>query len=158
MAEVIVGIDGSERSEDALAFACRLGGATVTLAAAYPYEDWPTLATGPEYREFLREETVAILDRMRASLNGGDVTAHALADRSPARALHHLAEHEGAALIVVGSTHRGKLGRVMPGSTADRLLHGSPCPVAVVPRQYRTREPAPIRTVGVGYDGSEESP
>ena len=40
-------------------------------------------------------------------------------------------------LIVVGSTHTGRAGRVLPGSTAERLLHGSPCPVAVAPKGYR---------------------
>jgi nucleotide-binding universal stress UspA family protein len=43
----------------------------------------------------------------------------------------------------------------VPGSTGERLLHGSPCPVAIVPRGYA--EAGPIRTVGVGFDGSEES-
>ena len=42
-----------------------------------------------------------------------------------------------AALIVVGSTHTGRAGRVLPGSTGERLLHGSPCAVAVVPTDYR---------------------
>jgi nucleotide-binding universal stress UspA family protein len=37
--------------------------------------------------------------------------------------------------VVVGSTHRGPLGRTFPGSTGDRLLQGSACPVLVVPRQ-----------------------
>ena len=43
---------------------------------------------------------------------------------------------EDAGLIVVGSTHTGRAGRVLPGSTAERLLHGSPCPVAVAPKGY----------------------
>jgi nucleotide-binding universal stress UspA family protein len=43
----------------------------------------------------------------------------------------------------------------MPGSTGERLLHGAPCPVAIVPRGYA--DAGPIKTVGVGYDGSDES-
>ena len=66
-----------------------------------------------------------------------------------------LSEYIGPALVVVGSTRRGPVGRVVPGSTGERLLHGSPCPVAIVPRGYAVA--GPIRTVGVGYDGSEES-
>ncbi len=58
---------------------------------------------------------------------------------SPAHALHDLAEAEHAELIVVGSSHTGRLGRVAPGSTGERLLHGAPCAVAVVPHGYRTR-------------------
>ena len=44
-----------------------------------------------------------------------------------------------------------------PGATAERLLHGSPCAVAVVPEGYRTWPEEPIRRVGVGTDGSRES-
>ena len=44
----------------------------------------------------------------------------------------------GAALVVVGSTHTGHAGRVLPGSTGERLIHGAPCSVAVVPKDYRT--------------------
>jgi nucleotide-binding universal stress UspA family protein len=58
---------------------------------------------------------------------------------------------------VIGSSHRGAIGRVLAGTTAERLLHGAPCPVAVVPLGYREREESPIRTIGVGFDGSEES-
>ncbi len=42
------------------------------------------------------------------------------------RALHEVAEDEGADVIVLGSTHRGGLGRVLPGSVGERLLHGAP--------------------------------
>jgi nucleotide-binding universal stress UspA family protein len=57
-------------------------------------------------------------------------------------------------MLVVGSTHRAGLGRVMPGSVAERLLSGAPCPVAVAPRGY---EPLDIRVIAVGYDGSPEA-
>ena len=63
---------------------------------------------------------------------------------------------EGADLIVVGSTHTDHAGRIAPGSTAEQLLHGSPCPVAVAPDGYRLR-PAAFERVGVGYDGSDEA-
>ena len=35
------------------------------------------------------------------------------------------------------------------------MLAGTP--VAIVPSGYRTRDDAPIRTIGVGYDGGDES-
>ena len=60
-------------------------------------------------------------------------------------------------MIVVGSSHTGHLGRVVPGSTGERLLHGAPCAVAVVPNGYRTRADQPIRRIGVAYDASEEA-
>jgi nucleotide-binding universal stress UspA family protein len=57
----------------------------------------------------------------------------------------------------VGSTHVGTIGRVLPGATGERLLHGAPCAVAIVPEGYGQRAGAGIRTVGVAYDGSIEA-
>jgi nucleotide-binding universal stress UspA family protein len=160
MAEILVGIDDSAGAEDALAFARRLAdatGARLALGSAYPYEEWPSRVASHELGAFLRRETQALLDRRAASLGDDTVPTHAIADHSPARALHQLAERAGATLIVVGSTHRGAIGRVLPGSTGERLLHGSPCPVAIAPRGYAAAGSAPIRIVGAGYDTTDES-
>ena len=160
MSEIVVGIDDSASAEDALAFARRLAdatGARLQLASAYPYEEWPSRVASHEFGAHLRDEAQAVLDRRAASLGDDNVPMHAIADHSPARALHRVAEHIGAALTVVGSTHRGALGRVLPGSTGERLLHGSPCPVAIAPRGYAAQGSAPIGIVGVGYDTSDES-
>jgi nucleotide-binding universal stress UspA family protein len=46
---------------------------------------------------------------------------------------------------------------VFPGSTAERLLHGSPCSVAVVPKDYRNHADDAIRRIGVAYDDSDEA-
>jgi nucleotide-binding universal stress UspA family protein len=69
-------------------------------------------------------------------------------------ALHRVAEREDAALLVVGSTNRGATGRVLPGSTAERLMQGSPCPVAVIPHRW-SGDGSP-RMIGVAYVDTEE--
>jgi nucleotide-binding universal stress UspA family protein len=78
---------------------------------------------------------------------------------SPARGLAELAEEEGAAMVVAGSHRGGAFGRVASGGTAERLLHGSGCPVAVAPRGYRKRVADKLRRVGVAFadtpDGRE---
>jgi hypothetical protein len=61
-----------------------------------------------------------------------------------------------ADVLVLGSVHRGPLQRVVPGSVATRLLHGTPCPVAVAPRGYAAGEPK-LGTVGLAFDGMEEA-
>ena len=160
MSEIIIGVDGSERAEDAIAFGrvlARACGAAIKLAATFPQPDWPLGTVSGEYGEYLHEETGAMLERMRGALDEEDVALCAIADPSPAGGLHRLAERDGAAMIVIGSTHRGRVGRVLPGSTADRLLHGAPCPVAIVPRDYRLGAGRPPAVVGVGFDGSDES-
>ena len=47
-------------------------------------------------------------------------------------------------MIVVGSGSDGSWGTVVVSSTADRLLHSSPVPVAVAPRGYRRRPGATV--------------
>ena len=64
---------------------------------------------------------------------------------------------EQAAMIVVGSTHTGSLGRVRPGATGERLLNGAPCAIAVVPDGYRSGERDVAGAIGVAYDGSKEA-
>ena len=82
--------------------------------------------------------------------------------------LAELARAEAADLIVLGSTHRGPLGRVVPGAMAGRLLGEAPCAVAVAPPGFGkaadgydgwrplsggVEDPGP-RVIGVGFDGS----
>jgi nucleotide-binding universal stress UspA family protein len=158
MSEILVGVDGTAGAEDAVAFAIALAGvtgATLRLATAFPYDDIRSRASNEAYRDALREDALELIDRVAAEI-GGDVPTEVVANTSPPHALHTLCEETGAALIVLGSTHRGRVGRVLPGSTAERLLHGSPCAVAIVPHGYGSGE-HPIRTIGVGHDNSDES-
>jgi nucleotide-binding universal stress UspA family protein len=46
---------------------------------------------------------------------------------------------------------------VAPGTTGEHLLHGAPCPVAVVPRGHAVSSRTRISRVGVGIDGGPES-
>jgi nucleotide-binding universal stress UspA family protein len=155
MSEILVGIDGSAGAQDALAFAeqfAEITGARLRLAHAFPYDDTPSRAASTAFRDALHSEAEALL----AQVDVVDAPRHVVADVSPPHALHELAREHGSSLIVVGSTHRGPIGRVLPGSTNERLLHGSPCPVAIVPQGYAKAERT-LRTIGVGYEGSEES-
>lgn len=155
--EIVVGIDDSAGARDALAFATRLAscaGASVRLANAYNYSVVPSRARNETFRRALEEDSLDLLRVTAESVDGVSGT-DAIADPSAPHALHSLAEAVGAALVVVGSTHHGAAGRVVPGSTGERLLHGSPCPVAIVPRGYAKADS--IRSIGVGFDGSKES-
>ena len=51
----------------------------------------------------------------------------------PHEAIVEVARARGGDLIVVGSHGHGFMGRVLMGSTAERILHIAPCPVLVVP-------------------------
>jgi nucleotide-binding universal stress UspA family protein len=101
--------------------------------------------------EQLEEGPGESLDHLAEELRdqGVDADCRSLSGTSAARALHEAAEELGAGLLVVGSTERGGIGRVLPGSTAQRLMHGAPCPIAVVPRSWQ--RDGGLRTIGVGY-------
>jgi nucleotide-binding universal stress UspA family protein len=88
---------------------------------------------------------------------GLTVDCSARAFESAPQLLQNLADEEAAALVVVGSTRSGRWGRVLPGSTGERLLHGSPSPVGVAPLGYRSRGDRTLRRIGVAFDGSDES-
>lgn len=74
---------------------------------------------------------------------------------SAGRALHDVAEHYNAAAIVVGSSHRGPVGRVLMGDVAAGLLHGAPCPVVVAPRGYAAPADG-LRDIGVAFTDTPE--
>jgi nucleotide-binding universal stress UspA family protein len=97
-----------------------------------------------------REAAEAGLAGLRKELG---VQTRVLVDMSVPHAIHRLAADEGAELIVVGPTGRGLFGRVLPGSTAERLIHGAHCAVALVPGGWTER---PVRSVGVGFVDSAE--
>jgi nucleotide-binding universal stress UspA family protein len=65
------------------------------------------------------------------------------------RELQKVIDDESASLVVVGSSKRGVLGRVAPGTTAQRVINGCACPVVVVPHGYDP--PSRLSTVGVAF-------
>jgi nucleotide-binding universal stress UspA family protein len=135
--------------EFALALA-ELTGAEVLVASVAPSPYAGSLSE-PYAVDTTADDTVAAaLSRLRDQLG---VVTRSVTDASVPRALHALARDEEASTIVVGSTTRGHIGRVMPGSTAERLLHGSPCAVALAPRNYVR---APMANVAAGFVDSPE--
>ena len=100
----------------------------------------------------MREQAEEMLARARRILSDGVYADYrVVAATSAARGLHELAEAERADAVVVGSAHRGPLGRTFPGPTGERLLHGSAVPVAVAPRGLREHPRADLRTIAVAY-------
>jgi nucleotide-binding universal stress UspA family protein len=157
---VIVGVDGSERSVEALALADLLGpvlGRRVVIAYVHPYGRFSSLLSGGEYETLVREVAESTFDQIREHLPSvPERRMQLVSEESPAAGLHALAEREAAALIVLGSSHRSTIGRILVGGTGERLLSGAPAPVAVAPAGYAAGGGG-IQVVGCGFDGSPES-
>lgn len=125
---VLVGVDGSGEEAAALGrMLASLTGAPLALGAVYGYES-SSLAWPP------RDEAEAWLTAARRE---PDERTHLMLASSVAGGLDALAAREGAQIVVLGSSSRGPLGRLLAGSTARRVIHGAPCAVAVAPRGWR---------------------
>jgi nucleotide-binding universal stress UspA family protein len=154
---ILLGVDPVHHDPDAPVLAALLARATsapVIAIAAYGDETARTLADA-DHVHALRGDAMARLSAVEGAFHGLVVETEAVAGPSAARVLHDCAEARGAGLLVVGSTHRGKVGRIALGSTADRLLHGATCPVAVAPRGFAERMRG-IDRVGVAFVDTEE--
>jgi nucleotide-binding universal stress UspA family protein len=155
---VLVGVDGTDRGDDATALArelAELRGARLVAGAVYRRE-FPVYPGSDAYEADLRDIAEHWLE---GAVGSGKfaVEKRTVRATSPARGLHELAEAIGAEFIVVGSTHRASAGRVHPGSVGERLLQESPCAVAVAPRGYASWPHDRLRVLAVGYDLTEES-
>jgi len=93
-----------------------------------------------------------ILDEARTMLAGAvcEVQTRLVASSSAAHGLHDLAEEVKAAVVVIGSGKDAPKERLFAGSTAERLLAGSVCPVAVAPAKLAA-DPGGQGRIGVAY-------
>jgi nucleotide-binding universal stress UspA family protein len=158
LSRLIVGYDASAEAQDALALGkslAALADAELILAAVLPVNEE---ATGTEESESaIRGDADRLFEAVLPRLSGLSVRTRAAWGKPVADALHELAEQEGADAIALGSTHRGPVGRIYPGSVAERLLHGAPCAVAVAPRGFASHAKGEPRVLAVAFDGSRES-
>jgi nucleotide-binding universal stress UspA family protein len=157
---VLAGADGTNSGLDAVAFGARLAAAVgAPLAVVCVSPEHAGLA-GAEAEDDVRRHAAAILGAARAvateAAGSPPAEERIVVATSPARGLAELAEEEAVETVVVGSTNRGAVGRVMSGSTAERLLHGTGCPVAVAPRGYRRHGREALGSVGAAFADTPE--
>jgi nucleotide-binding universal stress UspA family protein len=152
MRKIVVGFDGGRESRDALHLGSELAqilDADILLACA--------LGPDVEFDVWATTHFAKVFDQAKRELPGRNFGVRGLRDVSAPAGLADVAAEEQAALIVIGSTHRGSLGRVIPGGVGERLLARSPCPVAVAPHGFADHEHLGLGMVGVAVDGSRES-
>ena len=156
---LVVGVDGTERSRDALALAARLAepGQRVLLTHVHPYGRLSNLLSDSEYERLVGEvvnSTSVIVQETLATTSQRELRL--VSNSSPAAGVQAIAEETGASIIVVGCSHRSGIGRVLAGSVTESVLVGAPVPVAVAPRGYSGADRG-LGTIGCGFDGSPES-
>jgi nucleotide-binding universal stress UspA family protein len=135
---VVIGIDGSEISEAALAFAFEAAATRkVPVMAVHAWTDYvldtsvvPQLdwdAAEADVHRLLAERLAGWIEKYPDV----EVRRVVVQDR-PAHALIQQATVAAAQLVVVGSHGRGSMAGLVLGSVSHAVLHHSPCPVAVV--------------------------
>ncbi len=155
---VLVGIDGTASGLEALSLASALAvltGAPLVLGAVYGFESMTSTFGGPSWPpheiagKWLEEAELRLGD----AIPWRSVTTEA---STVAQGLDRLAKGEGASVIVLGSSRRGPVGRVLAGSGATRVVQGAPCAVAVAPHGWQLRPPEEPIVVGAAFtDGPE---
>lgn len=153
---IVVGVDGSERSLDALRWAEEFGrarGATVRAVLVWSLLDQPVAGGEPFDPRFSEGDALAELDRFVDAAVGDrkDAIERAAPCDLPVEGLLDAAG--GADLLVVGARGLGGFKGLLLGSVTRKLIERSTVPVAVI----RGAVPVPGRRIVVGVDGSAES-
>ena len=134
---VVVGVDGSESSMDALRVAAeeaRTRGAKLRIVVAWHiplavYTDG--LPPPEEITTDMQDAAQEIAKQAEAAVPAGVDFETRLVEGQPADAL--IEESEGAEVLVVGSRGLGGFARLVLGSVSQHVSHHAKCPVVIVP-------------------------
>jgi nucleotide-binding universal stress UspA family protein len=163
MGTIVVGIDGSECSHDALRWAAAEAGRRqavleAVIAWTFPYEVpiAGRLAGDAKWRASAEQKLEGVLQAELGGRSDVDVTRRVLEGHA-ARVLLDAAA--GADMLVVGSRGRGGFAGLALGSVSQQCVQHAAGPVVVVPGDHRPGErPANVdatERIVVGVDGSE---
>jgi nucleotide-binding universal stress UspA family protein len=133
---IVVGVDGSESSKDALTWAARQAKLTgATLAVISAWEDTSIWGRSPGWLPGVdpAAETMAALNETISEVLGSepgvDLTTAIIEGHAAPRLLE---ESKTATLIVVGSSGRGEFAGMLLGSVSEFLVTHASCPVAII--------------------------
>ena len=157
MATIVCAVDGGAQQHAAVALAAALTSAShseLLVVTVYPWSRFNE-SLGNAYELTVKEDAKEVLARASAQLGEVAHGTRAIPALSAPKALHALCAETGAQLLVIGSCHRGAVGRTVLGGVGDRVVHGSPCPVAIAPRD--AMEITVPHAIGVGFDDSAEA-
>jgi len=138
---IVVGVDGSEGSADALRWAIDLAtGMDAEVIAVHAHElprYVPRAAGAPYVPELESWERLARQDfelRLCAPLVSSGLRHRMVFEvGAPGEVLLEVAERAAADLIVTGRRGRSELVELLAGSVSQRMVHRAHCPVVVVP-------------------------
>lgn len=138
-------------------------GEAMTVATVVPRQ-WttPSLAKiDAEYAEYARQVGEQAEEQARDYLRETSVVVDTSYRSTPGRSvsagLVEVVDEVAASTLVIGSSADGPEGRIATGSTADKLLHSSPVPLAIGPRGYRSVAAAGFARLTCAFSDSAAS-
>lgn len=134
---------------------------TVTTVVPRPWMTPSIARIDAEYAQYAEQLAADSAKEAQQSIgalsDGLKVSYHKVSHRSVSGGLLEAVKELEAEVLVLGSAADGKFGQVVIGSTADRLLHSSPVPMAISPRGYRGSKAGGLSRITCAYPGTPES-
>jgi len=128
---IVVGVDGTEVSQKALAWAVNEGKVRHTpvhVVHAWRFDPMTDLLPSQQ----IKEDSTELLAREVAAVTGVPRSENVSSVQGDAaRMLHEVSE--GADMLVLGSHQRNPLGELLLGSVSRECVRHATCPVVVVP-------------------------
>lgn len=130
---IVVGVDGTEVSQKALAWAVNEGNVRHTqvhVVHAWRFDPMSDLLP----RDQIKEDSTELLVREVAAVTGmprSENVSYSSVQGDAARVLHEVSE--GADMLVLGSHRRSPIGEMLLGSVSRECVRHATCPVVVVP-------------------------
>ena len=156
---IVVAYNATEEAADGLALGqllAELQGAELVVAPVFPHTPSSEVSDRETQRQFRRALAETHAEAARLLGNDAFELWPVFGEQVPA-GIQALATDHGADMIVFGSPEHGPIGRVLLGSSAEEVVHGAPCAVAVAPHGLHKHPHIAPNVVGVAFDGSPES-
>ncbi|CAB3288320.1 UspA domain protein [Methanocaldococcus lauensis] len=137
--KIVVPTDGSDVSIEAAKHAIVIAKKfdaeiyAIYVVDVSPFVGIPAEGTWELISEVLREEGEEALKKIKKMAEDNDVEVHTeMIEGVPAKEIVEYAEKKEADLIVMGTTGKTGLERILLGSVAERVIKNAHCPVLVV--------------------------
>lgn len=148
METIVVGVDGSDGSRVALAWAAKeaqrrgdrleLVHAWQLASGAGPFSNEMAVFTSEEVEAAAQHLLTTLVAEARATAGEGVEVVGETVCGSPGVEL--VSRSHEASMVVVGSRGLGGLGGLLLGSVSRQVVHHAHCPVVVVPHPERSHE------------------
>jgi nucleotide-binding universal stress UspA family protein len=149
MSGIVVGVDGSDHSRDAVRWAMQealLRQTPLTVMTVLPGEARPatiifwgvrTYPQSTDSEDRVRNAVEELVDKVANEIGGPlPETSVSVAAGNPAEEL--VRASRDADMLVVGSRGSGGFGRLVMGSVSSQVMHHAVCPVVVIPGVARS--------------------